>query len=166
MKCHSEWQALPKLPGQSFRKHQYSPDKSQFTESTNRLQSSPHSVDKYDCWACCAIIMRAWKEAGRKTVMIVFGVYWLPIKITSCSACDVAADDAELPRVPVLCKASRAVLRAAESCLSLLFYRELISWFIRKDVPVYYRGPVQEPFGKYQMPMHLGATQKLLGCFF
>lgn len=52
MKCHPEWQALPKLPGQSFRKHQYSQDKSQFAESTNRLHSSLYSVDKYSCRGC------------------------------------------------------------------------------------------------------------------
>lgn len=49
IKCHSEWQALPKLPGQSSPKHQYSQGKSQFTKSINRLQSYPYSVDKYNC---------------------------------------------------------------------------------------------------------------------
>lgn len=86
------------MTGQSFQKHQYSHDKrTQFAEPTNRLHSSPYSVDKYNCWSCCAVIEKAWTKAGRRLVMIVPAVYCLPIKIITCSAYTVTAGKAVLP---------------------------------------------------------------------
>lgn len=66
---------------------------------TNRLQSSPYGVDKYNCWGCCAVIMKAGKEARRSPVMIVFGLHCLPIKIISCIAWSLAADNSMLPHM-------------------------------------------------------------------
>lgn len=87
---------------------------------TNRLQSSPYGVDKYNCWGCCAVIIKAGKEARRSPVMIVFGLYCLPIKIISRTAWSVAADNSMLPHMLFFFpRSSRTFLRVVESLVFL-----------------------------------------------
>lgn len=154
------------MTGWSFGEHQYSHGKPRFAEPTNRLHGSPYSVDKYNCWGGWAVIRRAWKEVGRKLVMIVFGAYCHPIKIITCSACKVTADKATWPHMALLWETlQRGIHRLArESCLSPGFWREMALWLLRKDMPVCHVGYVQELVGKYQDSNALCSGQKLLGC--